>query len=103
MIAFNGEIYNHLSLRTQLSSEGLECTWRGHSDTETLLAGFEHWGVVETLSKCVVMFAFALWDKANRVLTLGRDRFGEKPLYYGWSEGAFLFGSELKALRVFPG
>jgi asparagine synthase (glutamine-hydrolysing) len=103
VIAFNGEIYNHLNLRTQLSSEGFECAWRGHSDTETLLAGFEHWGVVATLSKCVGMFAFALWDKANQVLTLGRDRFGEKPLYYGWSGGAFLFGSELKALRAFPG
>ncbi|CAN1496827.1 AsnB Asparagine synthase (glutamine-hydrolyzing) [Burkholderiaceae bacterium] len=99
VMAFNGEIYNHLELRAELG--GIE--WRGHSDTETLLAGFEAWGVVATLKKAVGMFAIALWDRQDRVLTLVRDRFGEKPLYYGWVNGAFVFGSELKALRAFPG
>ena len=99
VIAFNGEIYNHLELRAEL--EGI--TWRGHSDTETLLAGFEAWGVETTLTKAVGMFAIALWDKQNKQLTLVRDRFGEKPLYYGWVNGAFVFGSELKALRAYPG
>ena len=102
VIAFNGEIYNHMKLRADLP--GL--AWRGHSDTETLLAGFEAWGVEETLKKTVGMFAIALWDTQTRTLHLARDRFGEKPLYYGWvgsgSNGAFVFGSELKALRAHP-
>jgi asparagine synthase (glutamine-hydrolysing) len=99
VMAFNGEIYNHLALRAQL--EGV--AWRGHSDTETLLAGFEAWGVESTLQKAVGMFAIALWDKQTQSLTLARDRLGEKPLYYGWVNGAFVFGSELKALRAYPG
>ena len=86
VIAFNGEIYNHLSLRAELGSAAP--AWRGHSDTETLLAAFEHWGVHDTLRRCVGMFALALWDKHARALHLARDRFGEKPLYYGWVEGA---------------
>lgn len=106
VIAFNGEIYNHLDLRTELQAAGHAPTWRGHSDTETLLAGFVAWGVRATLQRCIGMFAFALWDKKEQVLTLGRDRLGEKPLYYGWQgqgEGAcFLFGSELKALKAHP-
>jgi len=98
VIIFNGEIYNHLSLRT-----ALECPqWRGHSDTETLLAGLEAWGVEATLRKTVGMFALALWDRAERTLYLARDRMGEKPLYYGWHNGVFLFGSELKALKAHP-
>lgn len=109
-IAFNGEIYNHIELRREL--EDINCRslnpnsviqWRGHSDTETLLAGFETWGVVATLKKSVGMFAIALWDKQTQTLTLMRDRLGEKPLYYGWTNGAFVFGSELKALRAYPG
>jgi asparagine synthase (glutamine-hydrolysing) len=103
VIAFNGEIYNHQAVRSQLSAEGGVPAWRGHSDTETLLAGFEQWGVEATLQQCVGMFAFALWDTLTKTLTLARDRFGEKPLYYGWSGGVFLFGSELKALRAYPG
>lgn len=107
VIAFNGEIYNHLALRADLEQAGAAPAWRGHSDTETLLAGFEHWGVEATLQRCVGMFAIALWDKAERCLTLARDRFGEKPLYYGWAgkggERAFVFGSELKAVRAYPG
>lgn len=110
VIAFNGEIYNHLDLRREL--DGIDChaslamTWRGHSDTETLLAGIEAWGLEATLKKCIGMFAIALWDSVENKLTLARDRMGEKPLYYGWQgEGAqrvFLFGSELKALKAHP-
>ena len=107
VMAFNGEIYNHLEMRAELQSAGAAPAWRGHSDTETLLAGFEHWGVEATLKKTVGMFAIALWDVGERTLHLARDRFGEKPLYYGWAGSgvgrAFVFGSELKALRAFPG
>lgn len=103
VIAFNGEIYNHLELRDELARAGIAVAWRGHSDTETLLACFVAWGVRETLERTVGMFAIALWDRAERRLHLARDRFGEKPLYYGWSGGAFVFGSELKALRRYPG
>jgi asparagine synthase (glutamine-hydrolysing) len=102
VIAFNGEIYNHLDLRTELQAAALTPSWRGHSDTETLLAAFEAWGVEATLRRTVGMFAIALWDRERRDLWLARDRFGEKPLYYGWNRGVFLFGSELKALRAFP-
>lgn len=105
VVTFNGEIYNHLALRGRLDihEAGSEkrC-WRGHSDTETLLAGFEAWGVEETIRRSVGMFALAVWDKASRTLTLARDRLGEKPLYYGWQGKALLFGSELKALRAHP-
>lgn len=107
VIAFNGEIYNHLELRVTLAAAGLAPAWRGHSDTETLLAGFTAWGVEPTLQRSVGMFAIALWDRETRTLTLARDRFGEKPLYHGWvgqgAERAFVFGSELKALRAYPG
>jgi asparagine synthase (glutamine-hydrolysing) len=105
VITFNGEIYNHLDLRKMLECGG-GTRWRGHSDTETLLAGFDVWGIQGTLERVNGMFAFAVWDKLTRVLTLGRDRMGEKPLYYGWqglgSDAVFLFGSELKALRAHP-
>lgn len=99
---FNGEIYNHATMRAEIDARGSAPQWRGHSDTETLLAGFELWGVVETLRRAIGMFAFALFDRKLRTLTLGRDRLGEKPVYYGWSKGVFLFGSELKALRCHP-
>lgn len=98
VITFNGEIYNHIDLRNQLG----EHVWRGHSDTETLLAGFDMWGVEATLKKTIGMFAFAVWDRKDRILMLCRDRLGEKPLYYGWQGGVFLFGSELKALKAHP-
>ena len=114
ILVFNGEIYNHFEIRTELeafyslssnSISGVE--WRGHSDTETLLAAFDVWGVEATLNKTVGMFSFALWDTQNKKLYLARDRFGEKPLDYGWTgsrdERAFVFGSELKALRAYPG
>ena len=103
VLAFNGEIYNQLALRSELEASGSAPAWRGHSDTETLLAGFAAWGVAATLRRAVGMFAIALWDRAERHLTLARDRLGEKPLFYGWVRGAFVFGSELKALRAYPG
>jgi asparagine synthase (glutamine-hydrolysing) len=106
VIAFNGEIYNHLRMRQELASGGASPVWRGHSDTETLLAGFDAWGVQGTVERAVGMFAFAVWDRQTGTLTLGRDRIGEKPLYYGWqgrgNNRVFLFGSELKALRAHP-
>lgn len=102
VIVFNGEIYNHLSLRKSLEVEGMAPGWRGHSDTETLLAAFTLWGIERTLQATVGMFALALWDRKSRSLTLARDRVGEKPLYYGWQKGDFLFGSELKALKAHP-
>ncbi len=129
VIVLNGEIYNHLDLRillatsntsgltesghTSLQNMGHTQTelssvcWRGHSDTETLLAAIAAWGVVETINRCVGMFAFGLWDREAHTLTLARDRFGEKPLYYGWvghgASKAFAFASELKALQAYPG
>jgi len=102
VIAFNGEVYNHLSLRQQLDKEGKSPIWRGHSDTETLLACFAAWGIDVTLKATVGMFAIALWDRQERQLTLARDRLGEKPLYWGWCGGILLFGSELKALKAHP-
>lgn len=102
VIAFNGEIYNHSELREALENRGFAPAWRGHSDTETLLAAFETWGIASTLERCVGMFSLALWDRTQRTVYLTRDRLGEKPLYYGWARDAFVFGSELKALRVHP-
>lgn len=101
VMVFNGEIYNHLNLRAEIN-DLRAFNWRGHSDTETLLTGFDVWGVDQTIEKCVGMFAIALWDKELEVLSLIRDRFGEKPLYYGWQNNKFMFSSELKALKVHP-
>lgn len=98
VVVFNGEIYNHRELRRDLDGP-----WRGHSDTEVMLAAFTRWGVEEATRRFNGMFAFALWDRERRVLTLGRDRLGEKPLYYGTVGRTFAFGSELKALRAIPG
>ena len=107
VLAFNGEIYNQVQLRAELESAGLAPAWRGHSDTESLLAAIAVWGLEQTLHRCVGMFAIALWDRQACTLQLARDRFGEKPLYYGWAgqgEGAaFVFASELKALKAYPG
>tara|TARA_R100000900_G_scaffold15508_2_gene13760 strand:- start:91007 stop:92965 length:1959 start_codon:yes stop_codon:yes gene_type:complete len=121
VMAFNGEIYNHLAVRREVRGvRGEEHQWRGHSDTETLLAAFSTWGVEETLKRCVGMFAIALWNRKEQTLTLARDRFGEKPLYVGFAQGCgfaqgagedeasvtgrgpLLFGSELKALMAHP-
>jgi asparagine synthase (glutamine-hydrolysing) len=98
IISFNGEIYNFRALRAELDACGVR--WRGASDTEVLLAAIETWGLPRALARSRGMFAFALWDVLERVLWLARDRFGEKPLYYGQVGDAFLFGSELKALRA---
>ena len=100
--AFNGEIYNHHALRSQLSEVPQAVEWKGHSDTETLLACIEVWGLEATLKNATGMFAIALWDREEHALFLARDRMGEKPLYYGWQQGTFLFGSELKALKAHP-
>lgn len=103
---YNGEIYNHLAIREELSAAGAAPNWAGHSDTETLLAAIDAWGVRGAVERATGMFAFALWDRRDKVLSLARDRLGEKPLYYGRqaSRGApFLFGSELKALAEHPG
>lgn len=106
VIAFNGEIYNHLELRDELVKSDTTIQWKGHSDTETLVAGFDQWGIVPTIERCAGMFAIAVWDKQLQTLSLIRDRLGEKPLYYGWvgqgAERVFLFGSELKALKAHP-
>jgi len=104
VLTFNGEIYNHADLRRALEAEGAvpEGGWRGHSDTEVFLHAIVTWGLAEALRRSAGMFAFALWDRKDRTLALVRDRFGEKPLYYGWASRDFLFGSELKALRAHP-
>jgi len=105
VIAFNGEIYNHLCLREQVKRSGaIVQPWRGHSDTETLLAAIAAWGLDGALQRCTGMFALALWDRQERRLQLARDRFGEKPLYWGWLDRAghrvLVFASELAALRA---
>jgi len=102
VIAYNGEIYNHNDLRQELESSGNAPDWRGHSDTETLLACIEVWGIEKALQKSIGMFTLALWDRKKRALFLARDRLGEKPLYYGWQGNTFLFTSELKALKAHP-
>ena len=102
IIVFNGEIYNHLNMRRDLAVDGAAPDWRGHSDTETLLAGITHWGLDETLQRAKGMFTLALWDRSEKRLSLARDRMGEKPLYWGWAGQALVFGSELKALRAHP-
>ncbi len=103
IIAFNGEIYNFASLRRELEdSHGASIAWRGHSDTEILLAVVERLGVREAVAQLNGMFAIAIWDRRENDLWLARDRAGEKPLYFGWCGRNFLFGSELKALRAHP-
>ena len=102
VMVYNGEIYNHLDFRNELDSAHRRRGWVGHSDTETLIEAIAHWGIETALGKCNGMFAFALWDREQRTLTLARDRMGEKPLYFGCVNGTFLFGSELKALRQHP-
>lgn len=106
VIVYNGEIYNHLELRERLTTEGRAGPWRGHSDTETLLAAVEAWGIRTALERAIGMFAIALWDREAKELILARDRLGEKPLYYGWQgngrDRVLLFGSELKSLGSHP-
>jgi asparagine synthase (glutamine-hydrolysing) len=106
VVVFNGEIYNHMKLRQNLVKENKSSNWVGTSDTETLLAGFDAWGIEKTITNCIGMFSLAIWDKANKTLNLIVDRIGEKPMYYGWQgvgkTKTFLFGSELKALKEHP-
>ena len=101
-LAYNGEIYNHLDIRALLLAQADVSEWKGHSDTETLLVAICHWGLEVTLKKLNGMFAFSLWDNHSKNLYLARDRIGEKPMYYGTSKAAFLFGSQLKSLSVHP-
>src|SRR5438034_4107857 len=101
VIAYNGEVYNHGELRRTLESDR-NLHFKGRSDTEVIIAAIEEWGLQAALQRFIGMFAFALWDRRERRLFLVRDRLGVKPLYYGFSGGAFLFGSELKALRAHP-
>lgn len=100
-LIFNGEIYNYAELRRDLEATG-RIAWRGHSDTEVLVVGFERWGIEATIRRTVGMFALAVWDRQTRRLSLARDRIGEKPLYCGWQGSTFLFGSELKSLKAHP-
>jgi asparagine synthase (glutamine-hydrolysing) len=97
----NGELYNFLELRAELAREGAEFT--GNSDAEVMLQAVVRWGLDRALDRFIGMFAIALWDATHRILHLVRDRIGEKPLYYGQWNGAFVFASELKALRAHPG
>jgi len=101
IIVFNGEIYNHLLLRAKLDKIN-KTEWKSNSDTETLLSCFSIWGIEKTLNEIVGMFAIAIWDCQDGELILARDRIGEKPLYWGWSNGVFLFASELKSLKLHP-
>jgi asparagine synthase (glutamine-hydrolysing) len=105
VIVFNGEVYNFKEIRADLDSQlegGDQSAWQGTSDTEVLLAAIQKFGVTGALERLDGMFALALWDRHESVLTLARDRIGEKPLYYGWQGRTFLFGSELKALTAHP-
>jgi len=102
VVVFNGEIYNHTTIRQELEAYGRLVMWRGRSDTETLLAAIEQWNIEGALRRAIGMFAFGVWDRALRRLTLARDRVGEKPLYYASFGKAFLFASELKGIRTHP-
>ncbi len=101
IITFNGEVYNYLEIRDEIEASG-GGQWRGRSDTEVILAAIARWGVGPTLQRMTGMFALAVWDRAERILHIARDRLGEKPLYYGWLNGSLVFASELKALRAHP-
>ena len=98
VIVFNGEIYNYKAIRQSLTRSH----WRGDSDTEVLLEAIEEWGLEEAVRQCDGMFAFAIYDQHSKAITLVRDRMGEKPLFYGWTNGIFVFGSELKAIKAHP-
>jgi len=106
ILTYNGEVYNHLEIRKEIENKNSYIKWRGNSDTEILIEAIDLWGVEIALQKIDGMFAFAVWDRKTRSLTLARDRIGEKPLYFGWQgkrdNKVFLFGSELKALEVHP-
>jgi asparagine synthase (glutamine-hydrolysing) len=99
VMLFNGEVYNYEAIRRELTEAGRAPAFRGHSDTEVMLAAFEAWGIEAAVPRFVGMFGIAVWDRTERVLHLVRDRMGVKPMYYGFVGDTFLFGSELKALR----
>ena len=103
VLTYNGEIYNHLALRASISTIFTDISWRGDSDTETLLAAIDRWGVQGALERVNGMFAFALWDRKHRKLTLARDKVGEKPLYFLHQRGLVAFASELQPLKRIPG
>lgn len=103
MLAYNGESYNFPALREALEARHGAIGWRGHSDTEVLLEGFARDGIQATLDRVDGMFAMALYDRQERTLTLIRDAFGEKPLYYGLADGSLAFASELRAIEARPG
>ena len=103
IITYNGEIYNFKALRKEVQGVVPDLCLQGGSDTEVLLVAIDHWGVEEALKRSNGMFAFALWDKKEHCLYLARDRMGEKPFYLGWVMNTFLFASELKALKDYPG
>lgn len=98
VVVYNGEIYNHLAIRETLEKDAADRVWKGHSDTETLLVAISEWGLERTLQSVFGMFAFALWDREERVLSLARDRMGEKPLYFAPQGRGWMFGSELRVL-----
>jgi asparagine synthase (glutamine-hydrolysing) len=102
VLVYNGEVYNYEDIRCDLAQSRKDLSWRGHSDTEVILAAIEHWGLVPAVQRFVGMFALAVWDRRERVLSLVRDRIGIKPLYYGLAGRSIIFGSELKALRTHP-
>ena len=103
VLVHNGEIYNHLELRDRLAASGAAPAWRGSSDTETLVAALDAWGIDALLPETVGMFALAVWDREERVLTLARDRLGEKPLAYAVHDGTLAFASQPSALLRVPG
>jgi asparagine synthase (glutamine-hydrolysing) len=102
ILSYNGEIYNHAEIRREIDGQFGKQPWRGHSDTETLLEAIARWGLEAALNRCVGMFALSLWDRKERMLHLARDRFGEKPLFYGWVGEDFAFASELPAIQLHP-
>ena len=102
VIAYNGEVYNHAEIREKLESSGNAVNWRGFSDTETILAAIDAWGLDKCLDSIIGMFAFALWDTQTHQLSLVRDRFGEKPLYYQPTDNGVIFASEISSIEQHP-
>lgn len=102
VLCFNGEVYNHLEIRNSIEKISSAPNWRGSSDSETLVAALDVWGIEKTLRLCTGMFAVAIWDRNEKQLTLARDRFGEKPIYYQPHSSGVIFGSEIVAIERHP-